>query len=122
MLKPCRLDELPGDACAHPVELARAVGCLAEQHHASSGHSLQQRIEVARFDVVEALDRLPHQPREGTVRAGWVAGLPAALANERDETDFPQVLADQRAVGQAANADQLCISAGPTGMTSSRPV
>ena len=101
-LKPRRQNQLSGDAGPASGKTWRPVRRFAEQDHASSGHSLQQRIEVARFDVVEALDRLPHQPREGAVRAGWVAGLPAALANERDETDFPQGLADQRAIGQAA--------------------
>ena len=60
-LEAAPLDELLRDAGAHPIELARPVGRLAEQHDARVADALEERVDGRRLDVVDRLGGLADQ-------------------------------------------------------------
>ncbi len=93
-------DEGLRDPRPHPVELARAVGGLAQQDEARVSDALEQGVDRARVDVVDRLRRLANQLRNGRVPAALAWGAqhaffffwPALLADQRDEADLAERL------------------------------
>jgi hypothetical protein len=107
-------DQLLGDPRAHPVELAGAVGGLAEEDDPRIADAIEEAREIRGLDRVDRLggladdrgDRARACAREGGARVGGV-GLPAFLADQRDETDRAEVLAAEVVRTGLGDPDQL---------------
>ena len=110
-------DQFLGDALAHPVELAGAMGGFAEQHHACRPDPLQQGIEIGGLDRrkrFRGLGKVSHQrfvagrdrPHPSALLAS-PGGRPSLFPDQWHEADVGNVFAAVLGLRNSEDPDQF---------------